>query len=606
VLLAWARAHGGIDPSGPSPVKIHVNPQTGVVTDKNEQAHPFSQYKFADGSRLVINDQGGQPTDVPGWTVDASGRNKALTDFISQHGELVGQPDVDQKLSPNWPNDPNPYWTYHFKNGTSVTMNGEGRVADMTKGQAGYEGQTRQNVQNGYQVQEVYRGGQWVPDTTVAPKPWTPETQAKATEGQTRTNVQNGYQVQEVYRNGNWVPDTSVPPKPWTPEAQASAAKVAGQATEGQTRSNVSNGYQVQEVYRNGQWVPDTSVAPKPWTPEAAASAAKAAAAPTEGQTRPNVQSGYQIQEIYKGGQWVVDPSVKPTRFTPQSPQQVTASSTEPYLTTYSPDTGTYTQQPNLGFIPKTQVDVAARVGQLQQAAAAQRDELQRQRQAGVITADQATQKFDQWWQQNVEPQKAALTTAQQQAQLADQQKQQEIARSNLATAQSAGNEVVRAIAGEHRVGPGFGSLLSSTMNAYGNKQPMQFGSQDFQKAFVTPMPDYNKIYEQATAQALQHISPTAAQITTGQPVPTGLAAAQGMDIGSQLNPTTYRPTFAPPPSAAAATAADVSARIANGLGAGGLGQAVPPPAPMTSYTIPGLDPTLMPGYVPGPYQPAY
>jgi hypothetical protein len=562
-LLAWARAHGGI--SGPATtVKIKIDPRTGAYTDKNEQAHPWSQYMFGDGSRLVVNDQG---QTEPTWTVDKSGANKALRDFVTEHGEQIGQADVDQKRSPNWPNDPNPYWVYHFKNGTSVTMDGSGHVADITKGAAAAEGATRSNVQNGYEVQEVYRGGQWVVDPSVPPKPYTPKTAAEPKEGDTRPNVQGGYQVQEVYRGGQWVVDPSVAPRPYTPET-------AAKPVEGQIRNNVQNGYQVQEVYRGGQWVVDPNVAPKPYTPEALAAAQKAAGAPKEGDIRPNVQSGYQVQEVYRGGQWVVDPTVAPKRFTPSTIQQVTASSTEPYLTTYNPDTGQYTQQPNQGFIPKTPAEVAARVSQLQQAAAAQRDQLAQQQKAGVITADQATQKFDQWWQQNVESQKAALSVAQQQAQLVDQQKQQELARANLATAQAAGTEVTRAMqSAAPNVGPGFGAAIANTQNALaGRTAPQPMSAQDLQRAFVAPTPDYAKIYEQATAQALAHISPTAAQLSTGQPTPTGLATAQGMDITSALNPTNYRPGFAPPPT----PTADVSARIANGLGAGGLGPATP------------------------------
>ena len=55
----------------------------------------------------------------------------------------------------------------------------------------------------------------------------------------------------------------------------------------------------------------------------------------------------------------------------------------------------------------------------------------------------------------------------------------------------------------------------------------------DFQNAFVSDAPDFGDIYEKATAQALQHISPHAASIVNGGGPG---ALQQPQDITSQLN----------------------------------------------------------------------
>jgi hypothetical protein len=231
--------------------------------------------------------------------------------------------------------------------------------------------------------------------------------------------------------------------------------------------------------------------------------------------------------------------------------QQAKAPTTEQpqqglYIYQRDPNTGQMTPQINENFIPKTQADVAARVGQLQQEATAKRDELQGKISA-TYTAQQAAADFDKWWTSTVEPQKTTLAAAQTQVGQEQQRLQEEQARANYATAQTAGATAVDAQKAmlPYAVGPGFGSAINQLMGQWQNpsmKQP----DIDYSKAFTFKAPDFNQISQQATAQALAHISPTAAAIAgTGQPqLPQ---QAQGMDIAQMLQSSAYRPTGGAP-----------------------------------------------------------
>lgn len=428
-----------------------------------------------------------------------------------------------------------------------------GTSMGLPPGEKGTEGATRQNTVNGYQIQEVFRNGDWVPDNSVAPIPFTPEAKASAIkagqtpiEGNTRMNTANGYAIREVFRGGQWVPDTSYAPTPWTPEAKASAIKAGEIPTEGKTRSNVQNGYAIQEVYRNGQWIPDTSIPPVPYTPEAAASAAKAAGQAKEGDTRDNVSGGFKIREIYKNGQWIPDTSVAPTQWTPEKPSVVNAPNNQLNVTTMD-SKGNLSSQPNANFIPTSTAEVASRVAQLQQLALAQRDKLMAQAQSGAISQDQAGQQWDQWWAQNVEPQKATLDAAQRSAQQAEQMKQQEQQRANLATAQSAGTQAIQAMQAQlpYMVGPGFGKAMNDIAGAFASgKAP---GNLDLGSAVTFQLPDINALAQQATNQALAHLSPTAAQNMGGatgvQAGPQMAQQPQNLDLSQALNSQNYKPT---------------------------------------------------------------
>jgi len=211
------------------------------------------------------------------------------------------------------------------------------------------------------------------------------------------------------------------------------------------------------------------------------------------------------------------------------------------YIYQRDPNTGAMTPQINENFIPKTQADVAARVGQLQQEATAKRDQLQSQI-SPTYTAQQAAADFDKWWTSTVEPQKTTLAAAQTQVGQEQQRLQEEQARANYATAQTAGQTAVDAQKAmlPYAVGPGFGGAVNQLLGQWKNPSNNQ-PDIDYSKAFTFKAPDFNQISQQATAQALAHISPTAAAIA-GTGAPQLPQQAQGMDISQMLQASAYRP----------------------------------------------------------------
>jgi len=345
-------------------------------------------------------------------------------------------------------------------------------------------------------------------------------------EQQKREVIQQGYHVTQQYIGGEWVTIAL------GPKAEPGAPQ------EGDVRPNVQGGYQIQERYQGGTWIPDTSFQPVPFTPEARASAQRAAAQPIEGNTRQAVMQGYNVTQTYSGGEWVTTKVGE--RAVPVAPQVISTPADQPYITTIDAD-GNLTSVPNPAYQPKTQAEVAARVGQLQQQAIAQRDRLAQQVSGGVLTQDEAAQQFDQWWSTNVEPQKGSLEAAQRTAQQAEQRQQEEQARANFATAQTAGRQAADIYAATlpYRVGPGFGAALNQLSGAYSSgKAPPQM---DLASAVTFPVPNLNAMAEQATAQALAHISPTAAAIAGG-PTPSIPQMAPQFDVNQLLSRTSYAP----------------------------------------------------------------
>ena len=196
----------------------------------------------------------------------------------------------------------------------------------------------------------------------------------------------------------------------------------------------------------------------------------------------------------------------------------------------------------NINWSP---TNVGDRVRQLQDQARTKQQDLHSQVVAGSLSEDDANKQFNDWWSTSVEP-------AKQEIQLAQSQKQEDQARTNLGTAQTAANAVTTAtssaLSGLKPVGSGFGDFWAKMSQGYGTQMPNNMTADDFNKAFVVSNPqppvDYAKLYENVTAQALQHISPTAAQITTGQPIPTGqLATAAGPDLTAALSQNRYVPS---------------------------------------------------------------
>lgn len=240
------------------------------------------------------------------------------------------------------------------------------------------------------------------------------------------------------------------------------------------------------------------------------------------------------------------------------------------YTWTRNPNTGEVTQTGiNPEFMPKTQAEIAARVGQINNYADAKSKEVQNK--VGSIvngkqyTADDALKEFNSWYDSNVAPQTGALQAAQQAA--AFQQAKDEAAMRTSAynSALGAGTQAINAFAGMQngRVGPGFEAASqaasSGDFKALGNVP----------NATTYQAPDLTQTANDAVMNALKYISPTAAQ-ATGTPLPN----FQSIDITGNLDRLKYMPGGQPQPLPAAA--APVTA------GGGGTGTAVVPPAGQT------------------------
>jgi hypothetical protein len=311
-------------------------------------------------------------------------------------------------------------------------------------------------------------------------------------------------------------------------------------ANEGDTQwADATGGYLKHQTYQNGAWHDDPDIPQRPFSP-ASQRAEGALKAKGEKYFTPLTGSPDTLVEVTADGNggytYEMGPNGEPPRTQRipgiQQPQAVTGAGSDEFLPQRRDP---YTQQllppeRNPNWSP---VNAGDRVRQIQDQARARMLEIHAQVTAGTLTEDQADERFNDWWKTNVDPSIKEI-------QFAQQSKQQEQARSNLATAQTAANAITTATAGEHRVGPGFGAALANIQNSFATgKFPTPMSAQDMTNALVTPAPDYNKLYEQATAQALAHISPTAAQIATGQPTPTG-GLPQNLDVTAQLTPDRY------------------------------------------------------------------
>jgi hypothetical protein len=527
--------------------------------------------------------------------------------FQTRHGGPVGQPSkTSPDFDPNGARVKDPFYTYTMQDGTTVEINGAGEIKSMDEKAPSVATGTAAPAQSSPPLDRVPytvynpdgstttyqygrgKDGQYhlltdlPPETKPAapgsappsdPSTWVQihadpsDPKSKVIAIQDPKNASNRVAVPEGAQptrptvvngqNGamySWDGTTlkpliaSTPDKPQLVQGQQGALytwdgktlttlQAGTQPKEGDTRPNVQSGYSIQEIYRGGQWVTDPSVEPKPYSPDLLNK-------PKEGDVRPNVQSGYKVQEIYKGGQWVVDPSVSPTRYTPTTPTQVSAGTDQPYINTMTD--GQLSSVPNPSFMPKTPADVAMRVSQLQQAAQTKRDELSQKMSSGALSQADAAAQFDRWWNQTVEPQKNALDVAQRQATVEQQQKTSEQDRLNYATASQAGTNAVEAAKAQmpYMVGPGFAGALNNIQQAYATgKAP---GNVDIGSAVTFQMPDLNALAQQATNQALAHLSPTAAQnmnATHGVQAAPALAQSSQTDVSQQLNRTNYTPT---------------------------------------------------------------
>jgi hypothetical protein len=215
-------------------------------------------------------------------------------------------------------------------------------------------------------------------------------------------------------------------------------------------------------------------------------------------------------------------------------------------LNIYSQDplSGRLTADPNANFIPKTQADVAARMGQLQVQAQQKKAELvQRGQMDPNFTPERQTAEWHSWWDQNIETQKQALQTATDMA-AAEEERQAAATRTAAYTsANAAGTQAISAYnAQAPRVAaPGFGAVASKLLGG-GQLSPSDAN------AFIVPdVPDLQQQAHAATMEALKYISPTAAQ-ATGAPMPN----YGRVDVAGGLNQLNYGFNGAPSPAVAA------------------------------------------------------
>ena len=235
---------------------------------------------------------------------------------------------------------------------------------------------------------------------------------------------------------------------------------------------------------------------------------------------------------------------------------------TGPVLTKTNPLTGAVDQsQINLAFEPKTQAQVAGRVGQIQALMAQKGQEIQGKVDRNEITAEQGLQQFNAWYDQNVTPQAGALQAAQETA-AAEQARLEAATRTaSLNQAQSAAAQAVNVA----QTGAGMNYLNQATSAMGGSGMPNWEALNKVQ--FQTP--DLKQTAQQATMEALKYIDPRAAA-ATGAPQPN----LQGLDVNSMLDRTRYLPSGAaalPPPGAPGAPAPGPPQQMAGG-GVNGTG----------------------------------
>jgi len=324
------------------------------------------------------------------------------------------------------------------------------------------------------------------------------------------------------------------------PNGQLVPATGIAQPKEGDVQwVDASGGYAKQQTFHNGDWhdddIPQKAVNPatqralgalkqkgeKYWLP-------LPGSADTMIQVTADGNGGY----TYETGPNGEPPAVKKIPGI-REPEPVTGAGTGEFLPQRRDPTTQQLLPPerNINWQP---TNISDRIRQLQGYATQKQQDLHGQVVSGVLTEDQANQQFQDWWKDNIQPAKDEIN-------LAQQYKQEDQARQNLTVAQDAGRAALTAAAGEHRAGPGYADALANIQQSFASgKFPQAMSADQIRNAVEYQEPNWGDIYDQATARALAHISPTAAQKVTGQPIPTGLGAAQSANIADQLDMTRY------------------------------------------------------------------
>ncbi len=299
------------------------------------------------------------------------------------------------------------------------------------------------------------------------------------------------------------------------------------------------DGFIYQQISRgNGQgFDPDNTFTPIAYTDAAKQSQANTASLHKAGEPGTKVIDGKVYHVIYRGGSndnYDVDTSQPATPMPGAgSPTSIVTGTDAPKIAQRMPD-GSVQWIDNQNYAP---TDPAQKVAQLSQQANAKLAEIQAKigtTYTGADAQQKAQSEFDQWWDQNVEP-------AKQEIQIAQQTAQQTQARSNLQIAQATVSPVLQAEtnANEIQVGPGFGDLMGKIASATGQgKFVGPISGDEINNALTYQRPDYAAQAQAITAQALAHISPTAASIAGGG---TPGALQQPPDVTGALNRTNYQ-----------------------------------------------------------------
>jgi len=278
-------------------------------------------------------------------------------------------------------------------------------------------------------------------------------------------------------------------------------------------------------------------------------------------------------------------------------------------------------QNPN--FAPTTPGQM---IQQLNQQALDQHNTLNQQVSSGKLSPDAAASQFDQWWNDNIEPQKQDIAQAQADAQAKLAQTQ---ASTNYYQAQAAQLPATLAETAANNAQQNFLRAMPymANPNAAGLMQQALGGKAYNPAAAIQAMtfsgPSLQEIGRQGAAAALAHISPTAQAIVQqggGGPIGQPAAGGQPFNINQMLNQSQYgfggaTPGGAPsqggmPPGGAPTTISNTPSTTMQGAPGVNLmttdqlnaltAPYVPTPypsGPQTSYTIPGLDLSQMPGY---------
>jgi hypothetical protein len=540
---------------------------------------------------------------------DTSARDAIIAQFAADHRGQVGTPaDVTVKLpagakypagskdangkdvsgQPYPPGsalaDPQGFQTYSFGDGSSIELSPDGQSRNQKLSTSATRVQTPQQVLAQAGVYDMGANGVWQknPDGTYSQTDASTAKQALADQATTaKTNLDTlNAQKQQI--------DNAALSDPTNIQLKQQQQTLANQLTQ----ANIDKASADQAVAAGNLSIAQAKLPGELAQTAATTASSQATAANTAATTQATLgklpgdiaQQQATLQGTQITNQAAAAKLNQPTMLT---------TGTGPTYTYWDPATQSMQTAANPAYAP---TDPGRMTAQLQQQATAQQQALQQQVAAGKITSDQAASQFDQYWNQNIEPVKGDIAAAQAKAQSALQYQQAQTGYQQAQTAmlpatlaQNASDAAQRNVLSmlPYTVGAGAATTPGITPGPRGfpNVNPAQI----MQNATYS-LPNLQEVGRQGAAAALANISPTAA-MHMQIPGPTGQAPMPGMpDLNSMLNMNGYG-FGAPAPAQAQAQAATA--------GGAGLAQPAGPPVGQTSYTNPGMNMALMPGYVP-------